>query len=200
MTSVRVLTSGTLLLFLAACAATDMKSAQVDRPLPPAEAPTFHVGDVFTYTISGAEEVEKVTAVDGDTITIDSTFFGTMTQPRHFSHPPSWTGRIANRKTFQADDDMKGLFPLELGKTVSTHAHNRYGNRTSSGTLTCSVPRQEAISVPAGRFDTFVVRCDFSTGHSTITDTYWYAPAVDHWVAVSRNGALYQLVSLEDGS
>ena len=85
-----------LLLIGALGACESMKLRPVANPLAPAPLPQYKVGDKFTFKIITVDDVQEVAAVYGDTITINSPAFGTLTQQRDFSNPESWTGGLVN--------------------------------------------------------------------------------------------------------
>ena len=81
---------GFALLLVGALGACDsMQFRPVSNSLPPAPLPQYKVGDKFTFNILAVDDVQEVTAVSGDTVTIKSTTIGKLTQQRDFSNPES---------------------------------------------------------------------------------------------------------------
>jgi hypothetical protein len=72
---------------------------------------------------------------------------------------------------------IEAIWPLEIGKTVSTAAK---GAKGAEQKLTLRVVKTETIAVPAGRYDCFVVDLDLDIGHGKWIGRFrnWYAPAL----------------------
>ena len=97
--------------------------------MAPAPKPEYKVGDEFVFSASVIEEVQKVTAVRADSITMDSSkVFGTITQSKAFMLPGSWTGGgFAGRLTVTpANNALDALFPLQVGNKASVQARVNY--------------------------------------------------------------------------
>jgi len=175
-----------------------MKFRPVADPMPPAPLPQYKVVDKFTFKIITVNDVQEVTAVSGDTITIRSSTFGTLTQSQDFSNPESWTGGLVNAYEATPDGKISGLFPLKAGNQVKGSGAYAY-NTQGTYDRVCTVNRQISVTVPAGEFDTFEIECkmDYLTeGYTTLeSDIIWYAPKVNHWVAINRHSRLFVLQS-----
>jgi hypothetical protein len=90
------------------------------------------------------------------------------------------------------------LFPLSWGNSVSFKAQRRITD-SRTGAVTelseawqCRVDDTERVAIQIGTFDTFRVVCSLNTGtepQGTLR-TFYYAPAIDHYVRrVDRIGA-----------
>ncbi|MBT3886094.1 MAG: hypothetical protein HOF70_15015 [Rhodospirillaceae bacterium] len=134
-----------LLLVGALGACESMNFRPVANLLAPAPLPQYKVGDKFTFKIVTVDDVQEVTAVNGDTVTIKSTTFGTLTQQRDFSNPESWTGGLVNAYKAKPNGKISGLFPLKTGNQVKGAGAYEY-NTSGTYDRTCTVNRQ--ISVP----------------------------------------------------
>jgi len=72
---------------------------------------------------------------------------------------------------------IESIWPLEIGKTVSTVAK---GPKGGEQLLTLRVAKTETVEVKAGRYDCFVVELDVNIGHGKWIGRFrnWYAPAL----------------------
>ncbi|WP_341703013.1 hypothetical protein [Ferrovibrio sp.] len=183
------------LMTLAACA-TSQNAQPLATPLPPAPLPDYRVGDRFLFKVGPIEDLQSVIAVEADIITYQTRVFGTVRQSRAFANPANWSGgSFAGPMKVETEGRIDSLFPLRVGNVATTKGVNEFAGRTTKFTLTCRVPRQESITVTAGRFDTIVVECEYVHELGSYFFTYWYAPAVGHWVAVRRDGRYQELAS-----
>ncbi len=163
------------------------------KALAPAPPPDYSVGDEFVYAIAGGsmEDIHRVISVDEKNVVFESSrVFGTITQPKAFSNPINYTGgTFAPPYEVTLTTDLAGLFPLEVGKSVSGVGSGRVNARTFSAGYGCDVTRQERIVVRAGAFDSFVVDCRLQPERGPLSRTvYWYAPELGHFAAASRPG------------
>ncbi|MCA3357525.1 MAG: hypothetical protein ING02_05980 [Roseomonas sp.] len=181
-----------LAIALAGCGAPQ-KVEPLAKPLAPAPPPDYSVGDEFVYSIGGGsmEDIHRVVSVGEKNVIFQSSrVFGTITQPKAFSNPINYTGgTFAPFYEVTLTTDLAGLFPLEVGKSVSGVGSGRFNTGTVSVAYGCDVVRQERIVVRAGAFDSFVVDCRMQPERGPVARTvYWYAPEVGHFAAASRPG------------
>ena len=187
-----------LTLVLGAC--TNLNIRPVSRPMAPAPLPQYKVGDKFVFKVAIVEDAHEVVAVNSKSITIKSPVFGTLTQPIDFSNPESWTGGITQAYTARQDQELSGLFPLKVGNRVSGTGTFTY-NSTGTYARNCTVDKQVSVTVPAGNFDTYQIECvmkyTWPSGTNLEIDRIWYAPTINHWVAINRHGRMFVLHSYE---
>ena len=182
---------------LGACASGSYRVEAVSAPLSPAFPPEYAVGDEFVYSVDPIEDIHRVISVDSKTVTFESSrIFGTITQPKAFSNPINFTGgSFASLYQLTLSTDLSGLFPLEVGKSVSGRGSGRFNHVILSVTYGCRVLRQERIVVRAGAFDAFVVECEMAHerggGFRTV---YWYSPELGHFAGADRGGRFHELV------
>ena len=208
---------------------SDDRSAAADRRLPvchhptpaaltpapaaatlaPARSPELQPGATFVFRQRDGEEVtSRVVAVDGSDETWQSDNGWTWTGKEFFWPIESWQSEGGGGSQ-EISGDPDALFPLMVGEQV---AYRYQGQSQSvqagfSGQGRCEVAAAEQITVPAGTFDTYKVVCvqgeDLSAPYRT--RTWWYAPAVGHYVAMlhqttdRRVDQLEQLVSYRAG-
>ena len=95
----------------------------------------------------------------------------------HFSHGVVWKG-----ETTYDDQEVASLFPLAVGKSVSFKQEGKaLTGRRWTAKFTITVIREEKVHIPAGDFDTFVVRFEDKPGlkgRYWAKNVYWYAPDV----------------------
>jgi len=172
--------------------------AQPDRPrlnavnLPPASLPTYTAGDTFVYTDGTAEPlVRRVSGVDGEMVhwTTEKGFrFSTY---RNFALPRlDWdgdrsSGRMLNSLT---PSQLWPLQPRKKAQVTASYSQNDKANGTSreyDEFWKCKVNAARPVTVPAGTFDAFKIICrryDATRRNVTRTHTWFYAPAVGHFV------------------
>lgn len=165
--------------------------ARTDGPtLRPAPMPAYGVGDGFafdngrTYTVSAVDET-KITWEAGDD-------YGYATRPNFVLPSLSWwwvrTDGTRASGTAASDAPPDTLWPLKVGNRVAYVSQDTYKEgegKTSSfqQMWKCWVAGTEAVSVPAGSFDTFEVVCDRSyDGYWSQRSRWFYAPAIGHYV------------------
>ncbi len=177
---------------LAAC--SNLQPKMVTQSLPPAQAPEYTIGDQYTYKIAMMEDVQTVSKVDQKNVIFQSSMFGELTQPRAFSNPRTWTGDFVPRLSIEMNDNLDGLFPLQVGKTASANGESEWKGNKNSFTRTCTVISQVNITVPAGNFDTYKVSCKMLFRRNQYTVSFWYAPEIQHMAAFSDHGT-FELTS-----
>jgi hypothetical protein len=96
-----------------------------------------------------------------------------------------------------SEDELRKLWPLQVGKTVSfVNATDTLGHVTES----FRVAGHELVTVPAGTYDTFVIKWEASSTNAYAaiagyheTATFWYAPEIGFIVKIKHHleGGLY---------
>jgi hypothetical protein len=152
----------------------------------PILAPTWRPGDEWVYRSEGPQgksismwSVVRLETVDGtESYVVKSGETGEV----YFRRADlAWTmdkvsGTIESQAT---PPDLRYVWPLEVGKRWDvTYTLNRPLDRTTAKRQReCAVLAREAVSVPAGTFETVKIGCrDKRSGAATYEA--WYAPAV----------------------
>jgi hypothetical protein len=188
LTTIRpIVMSGLSLGLLAACAAP-IETNPVTTTLAPAALPERQVGETFTYLMDSGEEVDStVTTIEGDRVSWRSSDGEEWTAITPFggSSAVLWS-------TTDGDGHQEftphpgGLFPLEVGKSLTVSYQGVNSGESFTGRQRCTVSEQARVEVPHGAYDSFVVVCqrgrDLSRPSST--RTYYYAPEVGENVIV----------------
>ena len=178
--------------------ATPAATVAAASTLPPAPIPEYKVGDEFVFGVATVEDTQRVISVSGTEAVFESRIFGTMNQPKAFTIPAKWTGSnlaLPNEATI-TEGDLSTIFPLQVGKTSEARGRGLFGGNRLDVYIRCEVVSVQNIAVPAGRFDTFLVDCNYRHANGDIRYVYWYAPQVGHWVRVIRgNSAAHELKS-----
>ena len=174
------------------------KAAEVPRAIVPMEEP--RPGDRWTYEllddISGKITATRENVVTEVTPTQISMRFrrvgATNNNDDGFAvYDRSWN-MVEGRPWRYSPNDGSGIqSPLEIGKTWPVKTNNINGTTGAiwrrSGVS--KVVGQESVTTKAGTFDTFKIETTFTgtnvnnpTMKNEVTQTTWYAPAIDHWV------------------
>jgi hypothetical protein len=174
---------------LAAALAVSSGHAE-DVTFAPAEPVTLEIseyalapaGTVVTWRdlIDDKEIEEKVEAADG--LMMKSRVDGR----RRFAYlPDPWAD---NENTRQ--DDIKPLFPLAVGKSISFSRHPKAGLAHD----TVTVLHTETLTLPIGKVDTYVIhtKSEIAMDGWVGEATFWYAPALDWYVQM-------EIKSTDDG-
>lgn len=147
-------------------------------PLPP----VYETGDLFAWSDGSIDTVYRVST---DRIFWRSSKGMSFNKNPNFMMPPSsWDGTTGPGSA-TTDMDGKQLWSLqpeaEISFTVSAAS-------SASGTVTekwrCETHGEEKVVAPAGVFDTQVFSCTREGAEPTawVTRTWYYAPAVRHYV------------------
>ena len=159
--------------------------------------PRYKVGDVFEFQMSdtltnvlGDKYTTRVTSIEGDIVKING---GSSIQTVLGSTIKSRSG------TF---DPPLGGYPVELqvGKKWSGRSSNAFtdGNTYQLQTETKIVGR-ETVTVPAGTFQTFVVRTTmFSSSGATFTQTFWIDPRYGAPIKFENIGRQWSRITRSD--
>ena len=150
--------------------------------------PVYLAGDAYVYADGRVETVEDV---DGDMVTwraADDTWYRASS---NFALPPvAWRSgtRIGQRRLSAAADT---LWPLTVGgrarfaaTAVLMRDNDRQDRTEWREVWECEVAGTEAVTVPAGRFDTFKIVCFRLTDPAGVASrrVWHYAPALRHFV------------------
>lgn len=189
----------------------DLTAEPLDRLMPAVAAPTFRVGDSFTYRFAnGAEQTEVVTGTEADRTSWRLSAAGATWTTRNSTmfNTEAWSGTArygGGSQRFQGD--LGKLFPLTVGKSVRYRAEGR-NNAVPGGASadapwsidwTCSVAAQERVTIAAGSFDTFRV---VSAREGQIR-TYFHSPALGMYVlrvTTGREAGVKELIAFRPGS
>ncbi|MFQ5764529.1 MAG: hypothetical protein ACE5GT_06345 [Rhodospirillales bacterium] len=164
-------------------------------PHPPAQLPTYRVGDTFTYLNDRKEKViRRVTRVEGDYVVWETETNYRFTSFRNFSLPRvNWDGKKSSGTmiTFPAPDL---LWPLKAGnKAEFTVRYKRFIKKTKKTVeydqiWRCKVNKVRAVATQMGTFDSFKIICDERKprrdGKTRVARTriWYYAPEIGHYV------------------
>ena len=154
----------------------------------PLLAPTYHVGDNWTWRgEKGQEATDEVIQVEGDTTQIKSQNgdIAFVDKDRVLQKVQKKNGEVVTKQgagTYTTVGKKVLDFPLQVGKKwdysyVSAPSSNAWGLQTYFQHF--EVVACEEVTTPAGKFPAFKVRVDQSTVGSTGGTYYmWYAPDV----------------------
>lgn len=183
---------------------TEMRTewrAQVERiavnsgpKLAPAELPRYAVGETFIFSDGRRETVLNT---KGEAVTWRDHYGNTITRYKNFLIPPlSWESRT-RKSTAVTDASPKWLWPLAVGRDgefdfrqAIERKNGGSGKKPASRrelarSWRCSVDQTEKVQVVAGTFDAYRVSCfrfRLGTDEWRQTRTYYYAPAVGHYI------------------
>jgi hypothetical protein len=147
-----------------------------------------------------AEGVETVSSICPRPGTVVETSLGGHFNFTHSAGARCWfytpSGEIGSRfAAFLAGDSswaagegerLRDLFPLQVGKEISFTVEGATdGGYPSSWDQTYTVTRRERVTVPAGTFDTYVVRWREQgrlTNDWEATHTFWFSPDISYIV------------------
>jgi hypothetical protein len=149
----------------------------------------------------GGEVASRVVAVEGDDVTWQSDDGWTWTNKAFYWPVERWQGDSVVGSQ-EVSGDFEALLPLLIGERAAyRYQGRRQDGQGWSGQGRCDVAAAEQITVPAGTFDTYKVVCEQGEDPKQPYHgrTWWYAPAVGHYVAVlrqTRDGRLNELEEL----
>lgn len=160
-----------------------------------ASTPVYEVGDRFVYS-DGL--VETATNVKGNKILWETNQNAIFTAYKNFILPPVFREAEGRSERTNIDTTSGALWPLKVGKKVSftavteiTLAGKPDSRKRSTVKWTCRVTGIEPVSVAAGRFEAFRVRCNgIEQATNLKTENIWYyAPSVGHYVRLVQEAA-----------
>lgn len=149
---------------LGACQADRaVQTAPVVNPMQPLEARRAVVGDQFVYLTEKSDQTSMTTReVSADRVAFeDESGCRFSDKGSSFAPSPDWSNCGGSAGT-QVSRRLGGsIFPLAIGNSESWHysGTNTNGDRWESK-LDCTVPGVVDVTVPAGTFDTYYVRCE----------------------------------------
>lgn len=167
-----------------------------DAPAPPpvvladAEAPTRRVGDTFVF---GRSTVRRVVAASGTQLEWATTDEQRYLSSVHFFAPVLAFDTPHEERRSVLRGNPGALWPLRVGRRVAfdeerTVRLGRLGvERRSTLRWECAVLQARAVSVPAGDFDSFHVRCEAHRADLPVrvplqVVSWDYAPSLGHYV------------------
>ena len=152
---------------------------------------TYETRDEITGKIIATRE-HAVTEVTPTKISIRSRKLGAGNNEDGFAvYDRSWN-IVEARPWRYAPNDGSGIqFPLAVGKTwpVRTNNINSATGAVWRRSGASRVVGEESVTTKAGTFETFKIETTFTGTNvnnpmmkNEVTETTWYAPAIDHWV------------------
>ncbi|MDH3701941.1 MAG: SPOR domain-containing protein [Alphaproteobacteria bacterium] len=163
------------------------KTKPLRTALPPAEIPTYGVGDSYTY--DNPKETWTVVSIKNDLIRWKSSLGNSQLTAFDPLLPPiEWTvadNPQATRKFLEWNGSM---FPLQAGSNMTYKEVVRLGENTGPTQFEwrCYTGRPQQVHVPAGRFATVPVLCQRSDGYKA---QGYYAPAINTTVSITYGGS-----------
>lgn len=180
--------------------------------LAPAALPRYAVGESFAFSDGRRETVLKT---KGMAVTWRDHYGNTITRLNNFLIPPlAWESRT-RKSTAETNVSPEWLWPLTVGgdgefdfRQAIERKNGKLGSKLPSRrelarSWRCSVEQTEKVKVMAGTFDAYRVSCfryRLGTEEWRQTRTYYYAPAVGHYILredhyASRPSRRIELVS-----
>ncbi len=156
--------------------------------LPAAARPAWRPGDVFVF---GRSTVRRIVSGQGDRWVWQTTDGQSYTTTGHFFVPIVDQTLPGRHIRSRIEGRPETLWPLQTGRSVefTEHRHQKqtvFGiEQTVVQRWRCEVVDTRYVSVPAGDFEAFHVRCaarSVSTGLPGQIMTWDYAPAIGHYV------------------
>lgn len=149
---------------LGACQTTPpIQTAPAANPIPPVEARRAVVGDQFVYlTQSGTQTTTTTVAASANRASYKQdngcSYSHIITG---FGPNPEWSNCGGSSGNQTSKRTGGSIFPLAVGSSESWDysGTNSKGNNWES-TRNCTVPGAVSVTVPAGTFDTYHVRCE----------------------------------------
>ena len=152
---------------------------------------TYETRDEITGKITATRE-HAVTEVTPTQISIRSRKLGAGNNDDGFAvYDRSWNIVEARPWRYSPNDGSGIQSPLAVGKTwpVRTNNINSATGAVWRRSGTSKVVGEESVTTKAGTFETFKIETTFTgtnvnnpTMKNEVTETTWYAPAIDHWV------------------
>ncbi len=156
--------------------------------LPPAARPAWRNGDVFVF---GRSTVRRIASRQGDRWIWQTTDGQSYTTTGHFFVPIVDQTLPGRHIRSRIEGRPEALWPLQAGRSVefTEHRHLKqtvFGvEQTLEQRWRCEVVDTRYVSVPAGDFETFHVRCAARSARTGLPGqimTWDYAPAIGHYV------------------
>jgi surface antigen len=169
----------------------------------PADVTGYIPGTVYVYASGRWDRVESVS---GSSVRWANHRGYPSTTVRDFTfRPVDWKSathegtREYQPAEFLFSSKPSSLWPLKVGNRSGYYELNRWHPldqpyRTYKAYWSCEVEEKAKVTVPAGTFDTFKVVCARFSGRASSAPAYareyrtwYYAPAIHHWVAYERD-------------
>ena len=152
---------------------------------------TYETRDEVTGKITATRE-HAVTEVTPTQVSIRSRKLGASNNEDGFAvYDRSWNIVEARPWRYSPNDGSGIQFPLAVGKSwpVRTNNINSATGAVWRRSGTSKVVGEESVTTKAGTFETFKIETTFTGTNvnnpmmkNEVTETTWYAPAIDHWV------------------
>ena len=154
--------------------------------------PEYEIGDAFIYDNG---RVEQLVSTSAERLTWTAFEGRRYVRDRNFVVPLLQWDTVESRGTREVSPEAAALWPLEAGKTVRFRVVTEVTRTVKEGVnrrrrraemWTCRVLAPAPITVPAGTFDAFEIRCEefSSTTMRLLTEERWYySEEVGHYVA-----------------
>ncbi|HEU0290956.1 MAG TPA: hypothetical protein VFR39_09430 [Burkholderiales bacterium] len=179
-------------------------------------APNVREGDSWVYSLhDGYTKLPRgkleyrVNSVQGDTVTVGLQHDGRQTT-QHYTRDWNWRERpMTNLQNFRYEPAYAALpFPLEAGKSWQAYvkATDPATGKENRVRIDGKVLGWERVKVPAGEFDTILVRrlvyagnADTTRGEENISEYDWYSPALGGIVKHASSSSYYDKTQGCDG-
>jgi len=154
--------------------------------------PQYELADTFIYDNG---RVEQLVSMSGDALTWSAFEGRQYVRDRNFVVPLLHWDTADSAGTRQAAPEARALWPLEPGKAVRFRVLTDINVQVKDGASrrrrraelwSCRVLPSAAITVPAGTFDAFEIRCEqFSPNTMRVIseERWYYSEEVGHYVS-----------------
>ena len=149
---------------LAACA-PKIETQPVTAELPPAQPPSYAVGDTMVHLnkLTGVEETSRVVSASADIVEVVNETSGCRYAFKPGTYAPglAWQNCQGYTGTRKLTGSEGSIYPMQVGASVAWSAEGTddKGN-TWDGSQTCKVEGTAKVTTVAGTFDTYHVRCN----------------------------------------
>lgn len=178
-----LLISAALAASLAACG-SGIETTPAAAGLAPGEIRILEVGDEFVVQDeAGARRTSRVTAVNGTLYTVESSNGCTYTAHMDGFGPSTEYSNCGGSTGTQQMTRTGAIFPLVVGNRESWQVtgSDTQGNSWQQ-TRDCAVVDTARLTLPAGTYDTYRVRCEDQRN----VRTFYYSPELQLVVAHER--------------
>ena len=151
-----------ILLGLASCQTTAVETAPVSQTLEPMAYKPYAEGEVLRWQDGGDVSETEVLEVSGDVVTLqDSEGCKWTTVAGGFAPSTKWSNCDGSSGTQEVTREGN-IFPLTVGATETWRAtgSDTRGYSWDDAERVCTVTETARVTVPAGTFDTYHVRCE----------------------------------------
>ena len=185
-------------LFLSSCGTISVLTADIMKSmgtsdevavdLAPAAQPRYEEGDTYVFEVNGVQVVETVTEVSKDVVHWGDDNGNTWATLHDPILQPISEIEISRRYSQAA----LSVFPLQKGRLITFTVFEMPRDGAERRRVeTCDVEGAFRITVKAGEFDTYKVRCKRRNYHETL----YFAPRVGHVVKFVREGNIANDIS-----